>query len=212
MRLENSFRTSSSRASFCSNSSAGTSARRSSWSTPLALVAVALSVAACSAKGRTVEPDSTDAGSSAGDDAGAAGPSDSKDAGGFLDAAGATDCERDLEVGLLSVSNAACYVNTQVESKTSKLEFPCAGGAATVTFGTQTFTGKVNGDLVHLKNVETFNYGGCPWESTQTIDGDVTTGSLDYSYTEKPLTTCPDQYPCTANGSLAAEGGPVTPK
>jgi hypothetical protein len=99
-------------------------------------------------------------------------------------------------------------VNEHVSNKTASLSFACAGGTATATFAGHTFTGTANGDVIALEDVEKFLFHDCQWESTETIQGDLSTGKLAYSYSEKPVVSCPDN-PCTASGEVAVSAGAV---
>jgi hypothetical protein len=180
------------------------------------------SVIACSSTTNSRGYDEPDAAPPAGLDAGAGradagGGADSESGTGNGPVFGGTEagvttgqCERTLAVGALSISNAACFVNQHVENVTTKLEFPCAGGVAKATFGGHTFTGTVSGDTIELQDVEPFLFNGCDWQSTETIQGDLANGTVTYSYTEKPVVSCPDT-PCTASGSLQVTAGAVTP-
>ncbi len=114
-------------------------------------------------------------------------------------------CKRTLTFGKIgSLTNSQCTINEEVSNQESDVEYDCKGGGhAEVTFGTQLFEGKVQGDLVNLSNVEPFVYDGCDWQSTQLITGDLSEGSLDYRYSEKVI-KCndPSQQPCTADGKF----------
>ena len=118
-------------------------------------------------------------------------------------------CERDLSVGALSISEQTCWVNQHVEDQATKLQFPCAGGAAVAKFGSHEFTGTVYGDQISISDFEPFEFKGCDWESTEIISGDFGTGALTYRYSERPLVSCPEP-PCTANGKLKVSAGEVT--
>jgi hypothetical protein len=170
---------------------------------PLALVFAS----ACSASsGRGFDPVVSDA--SIGDAATEAAP-EIVDAGSFSDViAPGTNCARDLQVGKLTISQSACFVNQHVENQTTTLTFPCVGGAAEAKFGGHLFKGTVQGDVVALKDFEPFVFNSCQWESTEKIEGNLGTGSVKYSYTERPLQSCTDT-PCTASGNLAVTAGAV---
>ena len=177
---------------------------------PLALV-----LGAC-ATSTVRSTDEADAGAGAdttsGDDAGAydAGGGGALDGSLFGDTfSPSSQCERDLDVGALTISNSACFVNQHVENQQTKLFFPCNGGTASAVFGGHTLSGTVSGNLVSLKDVEPFTYDSCQWQSTETIQGDLSSGTLRYDYTEKPLASCTDQ-PCIAGGDLAVSAGSVT--
>lgn len=187
--------------------------------TTLALLATPFLVTsllvACATSTRTGDSNgdpTSDAGQSGDDggaqtgDSGGGGPSDATLFGDTY--APNAQCERDLDVGALSISNSACYVNQHVENQKTKLFFPCAGGAANAMFGGHTFSGTVSGNLVSLKDVEPFIFNACQWQSTETIQGDLSSASLRYDYTEKPLADCTDT-PCIASGDLAVSAGSV---
>lgn len=144
-------------------------------------------------------------------DGGAEAAPKAKDAGSsFLaDAqlAGKT-CERSIDVGALTISNETCYVNEHVSNRSGTLSFPCEGGKASVNFNGKKFSGTIKGDAVFLELVEPFVFNSCQWESTETIDGDLASGTLSYAYKERPLAACTDT-PCTGNGTLTAEGGEI---
>jgi hypothetical protein len=173
----------------------------------LALPLAALLLGACSANaGRGFEPVLADASSP---DAAADAETEIADAGSFGDVvAPGTNCARDLQVGKLSISQSACFVNQHVENQTTTLTFPCAGGAAEAKFGGHLFKGTVQGDVLALKDIEQFVFNSCQWESTEKIEGNLATTTVKYSYTERPLQSCTDT-PCTASGNLAVTAGAV---
>jgi len=117
-------------------------------------------------------------------------------------------CERDLTLGKVSISNQACFVNEHVSNKKTKLAFACSGGVASATFDGHVFKGTIAGDVIALTDVETFTFNSCQWQSTETIDGDLTKGTLTYSYKEKPVVSCPDT-PCTAGGAVSVSAGAI---
>ena len=172
-----------------------------------------VSAAACSSESRSLAP--VDAGSvadAAGVDAGRVDAAvKTKDAGdpfsGEGGRAGQT-CERSIDVGALSLSGPAGFVNEHVSNKSGTINFPCDGGKATVVFAGKSFVGDVSGDTVTLSLVEPFIFNSCQWQSTETIAGDLATGKLTYDYSEKPLAACTDM-PCTASGSLDVASGAV---
>ncbi len=117
-------------------------------------------------------------------------------------------CERELKVGKLTLSDGACFVNQHVENQTATLHFPCAGGAVTTKFGPHLFTGMVTGNHLSIRNVEPFVFNACDWISTETIEGDLATAAVTYTYSESPKVSCRDR-PCTAEGKLAVTAGEV---
>jgi hypothetical protein len=126
------------------------------------------------------------------------------------DAALAGACQREIEFGPIDVSDPSCYTNESVANTQGTLKYPCAtGGAVSVKFGAQTFTGTIAGSNVDLKNVELFIFPPekdpmCRWESTQTIKGNLDAGPLVYEYSEKIATPgrCTSR-PCQTTGKLA---------
>lgn len=179
----------------------------------LGLGAAGLLVAACGAEGsRTYgDPDEADGATPEGGstEGGSSSPGPIiPDGGKAPDGSTNQQCERELVMGKLSISNAACFVNEHVSNQTTKLEFPCAGGAATAVFQGRTFKGTVNGNVISLSNVEVFVFNACDWQSTEVIKGDLATKTISYTYTEKPVTTCPDM-PCTAGGTVTVNAGAV---
>jgi hypothetical protein len=166
---------------------------------------------ACSASGRF--PGVTDAGSSPSPDAAAARDGSTKtDAAmpSFVPDAGleGKTCERAIDVGALTLSMSACFVNEHVANRSGKLVFPCKGGDASIDFSGKVFEGTVDGDELELTLVEPFVFNSCQWESTETIKGDLSTSTLAYTYTERKLANCTDT-PCTADGTLKVESGEV---
>lgn len=119
-----------------------------------------------------------------------------------------TRCEREVKMGSVSMSSSACFVNEHVSNRTTKLSFACSGGSVTADFGGHVFKGTVAGDTLSLSDVEKFMFNNCQWESTETINGDLSKGTLTYGYSEKPVVSCPDQ-PCTANGTVSVTAGAV---
>lgn len=120
------------------------------------------------------------------------------------------ECERELDVGSLELSDDRCTVNEHVEYEKATLRYACNGGKATATFGEIDFEGSISADgFITLKAVAPFVFNGCNWVSTEIIQGDLESGTLDYQYTEKPKTSCPDTA-CNGSGELEVSAGEVT--
>lgn len=179
-----------------------------------ALVA-AVPLAAC-AEGReaTFDPPA-DAGVEGGADETPRADAGGAEGGGFTPADAGTpvsgECFRELSTGRLVLSDARCFTNQYIENTKAKVYFPCTGGDAEVSFGPQKFVGTVRGDVLDAENEEDFVYDGCRWRSTQRIKGDLSKGTLQYTYNEVALQTCAGQFPCTASGNLQASAGAVQP-
>ncbi len=196
----------------------------------LAGAALAFGLAACAyGAGKDYAPssDSTDQGTSAttpppGDDASApATPAGNADSGTTpppgTDAgttppppvdAGPVTCTKTIQAGTVSLSNHVCTdINTQISKGPVTLTYPCAGGAATATFGTQTFTGTVSATgQVNVTNVMPFDLSSCHLESTQTITGPVGAPPLSWSYGERFLSgNCSGDIICTATAKISVQ-------
>jgi hypothetical protein len=120
--------------------------------------------------------------------------------------AGPVTCTKTLQSGAVSLSNHVCTdINTQITKGTVTLTYPCAGGVATATFGTQAFTGTVSAaGQVLITNVSNFTLGSCQLESTQTITGPIGTPPLAWSYGERFLGgDCSGDIICTASSKIS---------
>jgi hypothetical protein len=105
--------------------------------------------------------------------------------------AGPSACTKALSVRITKISQSTCLFNSTVEeSSPATLSYACAGGAASVTFGAQTFTGTETAGSVSLTNVSTYTFTNvkynvsCKYIATQTISGTVASGKLTWAYTE----------------------------
>jgi hypothetical protein len=110
----------------------------------------------------------------------------------------------------------SCTFDTTVEaSSPATLTYPCAGGSASVTFGSQVFTGSETGGTLSLSNVHTYTQHfafmgtmfACDYKATQTISGSLTAGTLQYAYSEVLVTINPT---CALGTVTCHESGPVT--
>ena len=120
--------------------------------------------------------------------------------------AGPVTCTKTLQSGSVSLSDHVCTdINTQITKGTVTLTYPCAGGVATATFGTQAFTGTVSATgQVLITNVSKFTLQSCQLESTQTITGAIGTPPLAWSYGERFLGgDCSGDIICTASSKIS---------
>ncbi len=140
---------------------------------------------------------------------------------GVVDAAaadvGSNACSKALTVKITSSSLTTCSFNTTVEaSSPATLAYVCAGGNATVTFGTQVFTGTETGGTVSVSNVSSYLFTNvkynvtCRYTATQTISGTVASGKLTWGYTEvldpKQPALCPFvTTACTGGGDVTVQ-------
>jgi Cys-rich repeat protein len=143
-----------------------------------------------------------------------------------------TDAGNDVTVPPTDAGNGACtssltvaitakgplatcqYDTTVVASSPATLEYPCAGGAASVVFGAQTFSGALTNGALSVQNVDTYplpikSTGTiCYYTATQTISGTLASGALKYAYTEVLTATSPAACKLLSIG--CTESGPVT--
>lgn len=169
------------------------------------------------AGGAPPEPTDSGPGVDAGAQADASPTEAGTDAGGVSDA-GPTTCNDSLSVTKFTNTGlATCTFNTTVQqSSPATLTYPCAGGAASVTFGAQTFTGTDSGGTVSLQNVSKFSFTNtkynvtCVFVATQNIKGDLASGKLTYDYVDvldaKQPALCPFVTSgCTATGEITVQ-------
>jgi hypothetical protein len=121
---------------------------------------------------------------------------------------GAGQCIRAIKLQSFQASSPTCSLNEEVRNRPANLTFPCAGGAALASFGSQVFQGRVTGDVALLTNVSQFQFEGCPWESTQSVTGSLNNKTLTYHYSERLKSTearCKNASPCTATGVVTVQ-------
>jgi hypothetical protein len=139
--------------------------------------------------------------------------------------AGPGVCGNWLSVTIVSVSpkprtlspgtKGSCYLDTSVDATVREwLSYPCKGGAASVTFGTETFAGTETGGAVTLTNAHSYSEIAlgvhCEFNTTETISGSLASGTLQYSYSEVlasgQSSLCPLLFvPCSASGTVAVQ-------
>lgn len=123
---------------------------------------------------------------------------------GTASAPSAGTCTLNLRSTSFSPSTATCSFNEKVRSGSpATLTFPCAGGAATARFSSQTFTGTADKSHVDISNVQPFTFQQCQVTSTQHISG--TPPNLSYTYSERTTgANCKGVSTCTASGRVSA--------
>jgi hypothetical protein len=129
--------------------------------------------------------------------------------------AGPTGCSKSLSVSFTRVPT--CTYNTTADSSSpATLTYPCAGGAASATFGTQTFTGTESDGTLSITNVSKYSFTNtkyhvtCTYVATQTISGTLASGKASYSYSEALDANQPTLCPfvtagCSANGDATIQ-------
>ena len=123
---------------------------------------------------------------------------------GTASAAPTGTCTLSLRSTSFSPSTATCSFNEKVRSGgPATLTFPCAGGAATARFSSQTFIGTADKTHVDITNSAPFTFRTCQVTSTQRITG--TPPNLSYSYSERTTGgDCAKVSTCTASGRVSA--------
>jgi len=115
-------------------------------------------------------------------------------------------CNLTLRTSGFSGSSSSCTFDEKVRSGPATLTFPCAGGTARATFSSHTFTGVADKQRVTISRVNTFDFQGCNFRTTQSITG--TPPNLSYSYAETLLpgqgSKCASMKTCTARASVSA--------
>lgn len=138
------------------------------------------------------------------------GTPDSSDAGGV-----AASCSKALSATIgvvLPFPRPKCIVDTTVDTSSPiTLTYACAGGAASATFGSQVFTGTEAPGGVTLQHTGSYSAAilgvSCLIDTTQTISGDLASGSLSYVYREAfaagQSSLCPFLFlACSATGTV----------
>jgi hypothetical protein len=116
-------------------------------------------------------------------------------------------CTKDVRMGHITLSMASCYVDVVMhEGDQGFLNFACNGDPsiwANAKFPKGTFEGSTSGTVVDLCTGTTFPWSdGCTWASAQRITGDVTSGTLSFTYTEQPISGSGCEPPCSASGPV----------
>jgi hypothetical protein len=103
-------------------------------------------------------------------------------------------------------------VQATVGGRIAKLSYDCAGDEhAAAVIGSQSFKGSVHGNVIDLSAFgEGFVQWDCEWNQLERLQGDVTTGSLTYTYSEAvdPDSGCFDPA-CAAKGTVTVGASAV---
>jgi len=121
-------------------------------------------------------------------------------------AGGTTECEAIVTIHQID-KRSSCSIDAE-EGAQGMLEWTCGGGDAKATVGKHTYTGTATGDAVAISVNTEFDFrDGCRWQSAQMISGNISSGSLDLVYTERPK---PDQRGCARACEARGSVGVVT--
>lgn len=82
----------------------------------------------------------------------------------------------------------SCFIDERVTRVPGVLRYPCSGdGWAKAAFGPALFLGRVDHGQVALTLNTEFDFSDhCTWSTEQTLRGALSSGGLDYAYTEHP--------------------------
>ncbi len=117
------------------------------------------------------------------------------------------DCTVTLSVADVTTTSG-CWIDERVSYRTALLRWACDAGAAEADFGVP-FVGTVQepSTYVSLSATTTFVWSdACTWQSEQRIEGALSSGALQYSYSEKPVqgTNCAPAY-CTGSALVSVQ-------
>jgi hypothetical protein len=140
-------------------------------------------------------------------DAGLVLPPDASDAGGV--------CSKSLTVTITQPGPSTCvYDSKVVETSPASLQYQCAGGAASATFGAQTFVGTLADGTLTITNFSRYPFKvltvTCWYTAKQVITGKLASGALQYSYVEaldsgqSPLCVL-TTAPCEQGGTVSVK-------
>jgi hypothetical protein len=119
------------------------------------------------------------------------------------------NCRPTLIVTGSTPSSPACVDFPVEQSSRGVIEYPCGGGFVTAQLGSVGFSGTVTGGNVRLTGVRIIRASespdGCVWETDHTIEGNVSSGRLSYSYFEFVLSGTDCWNPCTETGTIEVQ-------
>jgi len=116
-------------------------------------------------------------------------------------------CTSPLHAGFIPPSSSTCFVDTLVKTHDDgTLTYACNGDPSTyamATFDGGTFLGTIQGTNVDVCTGTTFPWSdGCTWSSAQHIAGDLSTGTLEFTYAEQPIAGQGCESACSAQGPI----------
>jgi hypothetical protein len=135
-----------------------------------------------------------------------------EDSGSPTSDAGSGACSKSVTVTF--PRSPTCTYNTTADtSSPATLAYACAGGAASATFGTQTFSGTESDGTISITNVSRYSFTNtkyhvtCTYVATQTISGTLASGKGSFSYGEALDADQPTLCPfvtagCSATGDV----------
>ncbi len=115
-------------------------------------------------------------------------------------------CSPSLLVTGSTPSSPSCTDFPVAKGSGGRINYPCTGGAVSANIGNVAFSGtSKNNHVVLTGSVIDLGPDGCTWEFTHRIEGDLPSGQLAYSYSERVVKQngrprC--WSPCTEAGSV----------
>ena len=121
------------------------------------------------------------------------------------------DCKPVLEVTGSQPSSPSCIDFPVEKGSMGLIQFPCGGGPVSAQLGTIAFAGSVQNGAVFLEGIAVIvGPDECLWQTTHHITGNITSGQLDYSYTEEVVAQNGQPFcwsPCTESGTVKIQWG-----
>jgi hypothetical protein len=105
-------------------------------------------------------------------------------------------------------THASCFLDERISRGPGALVLPCGGsdGPAEATFAEQRYVGSVTGGVLTLDLQTELDWeeDHCHWVTKQAIHGDVESGALDWTYSERAIgQNC--AQPCKAKATMRLE-------
>ncbi len=115
-------------------------------------------------------------------------------------------CSPSLTVTGSVPSSPSCIDFPVRASTTGNLDYPCGGGLLNATLGDISFEGSVSGGQVSLVGSAVISADqspdGCVWVTRHEIDGDISSGELQYYYSEQIDGGRNCWFPCKETGTV----------
>jgi hypothetical protein len=116
------------------------------------------------------------------------------------------DCQPTLIVTGSMPSSPSCIDFPVEAGSTGMIEYPCGGGMVTAQLGSVSFSGSVTNGFVSLDGVVIIppsqSPDGCTWQTNHHIQGTISSGVINYSYSEMHISGNNCWNPCTEVGTV----------
>lgn len=112
-------------------------------------------------------------------------------------------CSPSLLVTGSTPSSPNCIDFPVVKGSTGKIDYPCTGGPVSANIGSILFTGtSQNNRVVLTGTARDVGPDRCIWEFSHRIEGNLPSGQLTYSYSERVVSGSRCWQPCTEIGTV----------